>query len=114
MAGGAEGRGASYGGDGDGGAFTYSFDEALIDNSRYVVHRRDVASAPSPPSSGWFSSWFGLEADAAALERPATRSGARPLAAAAALCATAFAALVLALRRRRVAAAASAPPLPLV
>ncbi|EOD39443.1 hypothetical protein EMIHUDRAFT_199897 [Emiliania huxleyi CCMP1516] len=30
---------------------------ALIDNSRYVVHRRDVASAPSPPSSGWFSSW---------------------------------------------------------
>lgn len=39
-----------------GGACTYSFDEALIDKSRYVVHRRDVASAPSLPSSGWFSS----------------------------------------------------------
>ena len=47
--------GRAGGGGGGGGAFTYSFDEALIDNSRYVVHRRDVASAPSPPSSGWFS-----------------------------------------------------------
>ena len=36
--------------------YSYSFDEALIDKSRYVVHRRDVASAPSLPSSGWFSS----------------------------------------------------------